>query len=242
MRRADLVTGNDPALVRAALALGVPAERAALVRLGLDREFLAQHGTSANLRADSGPPAILSDRALEPLYNVDVVIRAFARLRGTIPGARLVVAHDGPQRERLRNLVLDLGQGGAVDFVGRVDQARLKELLTGAHVYVSVPSSDSLSLSTMEAMACGAFPVVSDLASQDGWITHRVNGLRVPVRDEAALARSLELALSDAELRRGAVAVNRAKVEAEGDLEKNMLVMERHYYRLAGRPLSEGSI
>jgi hypothetical protein len=76
--------------------------------------------------------------------------------------------------------------------------------------------------------------VVSDLASQDGWITHRVNGLRVPVGDVDALAESLHLALSDQDLRRGAVESNRAKVEAEGDLEKNMLALERHFYRLAG--------
>jgi hypothetical protein len=66
----------------------------------------------------------------------------------------------------------------------------------------------------------------------------RINGLRVPARDSGALAGALTLALSDAGLRRDAVEPNRARVEAEGDLEKNMLVLERHFYRLAGRPVS----
>jgi hypothetical protein len=35
-----------------------------------------------------------------------------------------------------------------------------------------------------------------------------------------------------------AVGPNRAKVEAEGLRETNMLLMERHYYRLAGHPMA----
>ena len=236
LRRADLVSGNDPALVRAAVRLGAPPERTALVRLGLDRAWLDTPPRSVNLGGGSAPPTVLSDRALEPLYNVDVVLRAFAQARERVPGARLVVANDGSARAALERLAARLGLGAAAQFVGVVGQEELMPLLDGAHVYVSVPSSDSLALSTMEAMVRGAFPVVSDLPSQDGWIEDHVTGLRVPARDAAALARALVLALTDAGLRQRAVAPNRAKVAAEGDLERNMLVMERHYYRLAGRP------
>jgi len=242
LRHADLVSGNDPALIREAVRLGAPAEKAALVRLGLEEGFLEEPVTSVNLTPSAGPPTILSDRALEPLYNVDVVIRAFHQLRNTMPSARLIVAHDGSQRGRLEELSRESGETAAIDFVGRVDTARLRELLSSSHVYVSVPSSDSLAASTMEAMACGAFPLVSDLPSQDGWIIHHVTGLRVPVRDVRALADSLHVALLDNDLRRAALAPNRAKVEAEGSLTKNMLVMERHYYRLAGRPVADESL
>jgi glycosyltransferase involved in cell wall biosynthesis len=236
LRRADLVSGNDPALVRAAVRLGAAPERTVLVRLGLDRSWLEEPPRGANLRPGSAPPTVLSDRALEPLYNVDTVLRAFAQARERVPGARLVIANDGSARGGLERLAAALGLGEAVQFVGVVGQEELMRLLDEAHVYVSVPSSDSLALSTMEAMSRGVFPVVSDLPSQDGWIEDHVTGLRVPVRDPGALARALVLALSDAGLRQRAVAANRAKVAAEGDLERNMLVMERHYYRLAGRP------
>jgi glycosyltransferase involved in cell wall biosynthesis len=241
LRRADFVTANDGALLGEALRMGAKEDASAIVRLGLERDFLAGRPNSVNLGRQPSPPTVVSDRALEPLYNVDVVIRAFAKVRETLPAARLVVAHDGSQRARLERLAQDLGQQGQIEFVGRVDSARLKELLVLAHVYVSVPSSDSLSLSTMEAMACGAFPIVSDLPSQE-WIVDRVNGRRVPVRDEATLAAAVLAALSEHDRRREAAAFNRRKVEEEGDLEKNMLVMERHYYRLAGHPLAHDAI
>jgi glycosyltransferase involved in cell wall biosynthesis len=238
MRRAAFVTANDAAMLREARRFGAAVDASAVVRLGVDRDFLEGPLLSVNLDGQASPPTVVSDRALEPLYNVEVIVRAFAKVREQLPAARLVVAHDGSSRARLEALVRDLGQSGPVEFVGHVDHGGLKELLSAAHVYVSVPSSDSLSLSTIEAMACGAFPIVSDLASQE-WVVDRVNGMRVPVREEAALAAAILAALGDHARRRDAATMNRRKVEAEGDLEKNMLMMERLYYRLAGRPMGQ---
>jgi glycosyltransferase involved in cell wall biosynthesis len=234
LRQADLLSANDPSLAAAALRLGMPAAKVAVVSLGLDRDWLDGPVTGVNLQADAGPPTVVSDRALEALYNIDTVIRAFAQVQPKFPGARLRIAGAGSGRGALEMLARSTGASPAVEFTGRLEQGSLRTLLAESQVYVSVPSSDSFPLSTMEAMAAGAFPVVSDLESQDGWITHRFNGLRVPARDVDALASSLEIALRDHDLRRRAVKVNRSRVEADGDLEKNMLALERHFYRLAG--------
>ena len=209
-----------------------------VVHLGTDASFLDAGARSVNVSGADAQPTLISDRALEPLYNVDVVLRAFARLRERLPAARLIVANDGSQRRRLEALAGDLGLGGSVDFRGHLAPSDLAAALAGAHVYVSVPGSDSLALSNLEAMAAGAFPVVADLPSVDGWIDHGLGGLRVPPRDVDALAGALFASLADAGLRRRAAGLNRAKVEAQGLREPNMLVMERHYYRLAGHPIS----
>jgi glycosyltransferase involved in cell wall biosynthesis len=239
--RADLVTANDVSLARRAAELGVPEDRIEVIHLGIDRLFLDAGERSVNLRADGAEPAtVISDRALEPLYNVDVVVRAFARLRERMPGARLIVAGDGSRRGRLEALAAELALGPAVRFTGRLEPKELAEALANAHVYVSVPSSDSLALSTVEAMAAGCFPVVSDLPSNEGWIAHGTNGLIVPARDPELLADALHEALSDAGRRRAAVAPNRAKAESDGLRERNMLLMERHYYRLSGHPQAGG--
>lgn len=240
LSRADLVTGNDPVLTARATALGVKEGRAQLVRLGVDDLFLAPLPASVNERAGDQPPTVISDRAMEPLYNVDLVLQAFAQLRSRLPEARLLVAHDGSQRPRLESMAAKLGLGETVQFLGKLDPPELKAALARAHVYVSVPSSDSLAVSTMEAMAAGCFPVVSDLPSQDGFIADGENGLRVRVGDVAGLTAALGRALSDGELRRSVIQANRAKVETEGRLEANMLVMERHYYRLTGQTLIAG--
>ncbi len=232
---ADLVTANDPELARIAASLGVKPDRLRVVRLGIDDGFLSGDIESVNLGHEEGEPlVVLSDRALQPLYNVDVVLQAFARLDHEMPEARLVVANDGSERRVLEALATGLGIEDRVAFVGKLTGQELRKALAAAAVYVSVPDSDSLSLSTMEAMAAGAFPVVSDLASQDGWITDGENGLRVPANDVDALAGALRRALTDSELRRSAVGPNRRKVEADGRREQQMLGLEKEFYRLAG--------
>ena len=240
LRRADLVTANDPSLAARATALGVQEGRVQLIRLGVDDLFLGSEPRSVNETPGKEAPTVISTRALERLYNVDVVLRAFARLLGRLPEARLLVAHDGSQRQRLESMATDLGLGEAVRFLGTLDAPSLKAALAQAHVYVSVPASDSLAVSTMEAMAAGCFPVVSDLPSQDAFISDGVNGLRVPVGDVDGLGDALGRALFDTELRRSVTEPNRAKVAREGRLEANMLLMESHYYRLVRQPPSPG--
>jgi glycosyltransferase involved in cell wall biosynthesis len=241
LRQADLVAANDPSLARRAIALGVAPERVVVASLGIDALFFEGGQQSVNLLPpDAAPPTVLSDRALEPLYNVDVVLRAFARLRERLPTARLLIAGDGRQRPRLEALAQELQQGESVRFLGRLTPDEIKHALASAHVYVSVPDSDSLSSSTLEAMASGSFPVISDLPSANGAITDRVNGLRVPRRDVSLLTEALTNALTDTALRRDAVATNRALAEAQGQRERNLVVLERLYYRLAGHPVADG--
>jgi glycosyltransferase involved in cell wall biosynthesis len=238
LSRADLLTANDASLARRSVELGLPPERTMVIHLGIERLFLGAR-PSVNLEPDGSPPTIISTRALEPQYNVDALLRAFARVRWQVDGARLQIAGDGGQRSTLESLTQDLGLSDCVTFMGHLGRQELAQEIAKAHVYVSVPDSDSLALSNLEAMAAGAFPVVSDLASVDGWVTHGVSGLRVPPGDIEALTAALVEALTNANLRRNAVAPNRAKVEAEGLRLPNMLLMERHYYRLAGHPVAD---
>jgi glycosyltransferase involved in cell wall biosynthesis len=104
-----------------------------------------------------------------------------------------------------------------------------------AEVFVSVPSSDATSVALLQAMAVGCFPIVSDLPSQQELVERGTQGLRVPARDEGALADAIVQALDDNELRRAVLERNRAFVEEYGVLEPNMAKMEAWYYRLAGR-------
>jgi glycosyltransferase involved in cell wall biosynthesis len=205
-----------------------------LVRIGaLEELFFSDEPASVNLRPDGASPVLLSTRALEPLYNIDRVLRAFAALHEGMPEVRLQVAGEGSQRTTLEVLAHDLGLNSSVSFLGRLTPPEMRDALSAAHVYVSVPSSDSLAASTMEAMARGAFPVVADLPSLDGFIENGVNGLCVPA-DVASLTAALRQAVSDAEMRMKAVEPNRRKIEAEGRLAAQVDRLEAAFYHLAG--------
>lgn len=235
LRRADLVTSSNEYVAQRLVELGAPSERVGLVVLGAEALFLEAPEASVNLRPPGeAPPTVISVRSLDSrLYNVDVILRAMALVRQRVPDARLLVAGEGRRRAELERLARRLGLEEGATFLGHLGREALRDALASAHVYVSVPRSDGTAVSTLEAMAVGCFPIVSDLPSQAELVQDGENGLRAPVGDSAALAERIVEALERPDLRRRALETNRDLVRRMGLLEENMARMEELYRSLA---------
>jgi glycosyltransferase involved in cell wall biosynthesis len=234
LRRADAITSNNAAMADSIVRLGAPAERVHVVTLGADTYFAEAWAQSVNVRGrDTGGSVILSTRAHEPLYNISDIIDAYDLVRRERQDVKMIVAHAGSMTEALRARAAQLG--GSFEFAGTVSQNRLRELMRDAEVFVSVPSSDGTSVALLQAMAAGAFPIVSDLATQREWIDEGINGRRVPVHDVAGLARAIVTALDDADLRRRAAESNRAIIADRGTNETQVLKLESVYRAVAQR-------
>lgn len=232
--RADAVTSNNAWMAQRIVALGARRERVHVVTLGADRYDLERAGDSVNRRprAEGEAPVIISTRAHEPLYNIAEIIEAHGRVsRGR--SARLVVAHGGSQTAWLERRARD--GGGHVEFVGFLDRAAFRDALAGAEVFVSVPSSDATSVALLQAMAAGAFPIVSDLPTQREWIEDGVNGFVVPLHQPDILAGRIRQALDDAALRGRAAGVNLRIVEERGLNDTQMERLAAIYDELAER-------
>jgi glycosyltransferase involved in cell wall biosynthesis len=130
-----------------------------------------------------------ANRGLEPIYRPERVLAQFAALAGE--DARLVVANDGSQRAALQAQATALGLADRVDFFGRLGAEEQARWYARARWYLSLPASDSVSVSVIEAMAHGCVPIVSDLPANRELIEDRVNGLVVP--EGALLPRELML-------------------------------------------------
>ena len=154
-------------------------------------------------RRARGPlrPRFLSNRNLEPLYNVACTVRAFARIQQAIPEAELEIVGDGSEREALQRLVGELGLRH-VRFAGRVPPGEMPARYDAADVYLNSPDIDNMPNSVLEAFAAG-LPVVTTNAGGIPFIVrHEENGLMVPAGDEAALAREALRLLADPALAR----------------------------------------
>lgn len=132
--------------------------------------------------APSEPPEVLYVGRLAPEKNVDTLVEAVGDLN-------LVVAGDGPLRERVPNAL------------GAVPHAEVERLLERASVVVAPCEREGFGLAAAEAMAFGR-PVV---AAAGGALLELVSdgetGLLVPPRDAAALRAAVERLLRDPELR-----------------------------------------
>ncbi|MBI2723579.1 MAG: glycosyltransferase [Chloroflexi bacterium] len=228
MARADVLTSNNEYRAGRMRELGARSDRLHVVTLGTDRSFLARHEASVNVRGDEpAPPTVLSTRAHEPLYNVGEIIDAYGRVVRQRPDVRLVVAHGGPLTAQLQRQAGTAG--GRVEFLGFVDAGTLRDAMTSAQLFVSVPSSDGTSVALLQAMAAGCFPIVGDLPTQRELVEDGVNGFRVPLHRPDRLADAMVRALADEGLRRSAAERNRALVLRRGLNETEMLRMEELY-------------
>ena len=141
-------------------------------------------------------PVFLSNRNLEPLYNVECALRAFTIIQQRLPDARLIVAGDGSQRERLEALSEELDLRN-VEFRGRVAPEQMQSLYDEADVYLNSPNIDNMPGSIIEAFASG-LPVVTTCA---GGIPYIVNdnstGLVIHCGDHEAMAEAALTLLKD---------------------------------------------
>lgn len=121
-----------------------------------------------------------ANRGLEPLYAPQRVLAAFAGIARSWPAARLVMANDGSLRDELQQAVQAQGLGGRVQLVGRLSASDQQAHYARARWYLSLPESDSVSVSVLEAMAHGCVPILSDLPANRELVDPGRNGLVVP--------------------------------------------------------------
>jgi len=174
LQRSTLLVGDCLAVQHKAQSFGFPAERVVLFPWGVD----LQHFTPAEVadfRERRGWQAedcvLLCTRSWEPLYGVDVVVKAFIRAAKQEAGLKLALLGGGSQSgwihaELERHDLLD-----RVHFGGQVNNLRLPDYYRAADVYVSASHSDGSSVSLMEALACGKAVLVSDIPGNLEWIT-----------------------------------------------------------------------
>jgi glycosyltransferase involved in cell wall biosynthesis len=247
LRHADLLTADARSVLDAARPHLRPGARVELIRFGVDtRAFSPGVDTTWRARLALGAgPVLLSIRQCHPLYNIDVIIRAFARVHGEIPAARLLVklvsqdAND-PYLAEMRALANEFALGDAVVYVPQVAYADIPDLYRAADVVLSVPSSDGLPVSVLEAMACGTPVIASDLPALRELADDGADLSLVPARDVEALSRAIMAILADPVRKAQVVEQNLATVRRTGDFGVEMARMEQLYHSLSQGTGSRG--
>lgn len=175
-------------------------------------DVFARHGVRSERIynvADSSPfvyrprtaprPQLLTNRGLEPEYNVECTLRAFAIIQREHPDAALTVAHDGSLRGALERLADELGLRN-VRFTGSVPYSRVPQLYEEADIYVATPEADCMPGSLLECFACG-IPVVTTKAGGIPYIVeHERTGLLVEKNDHEGVAAAVLRLLGDPDL------------------------------------------
>jgi glycosyltransferase involved in cell wall biosynthesis len=186
------------------LCVSDAARRAAMEDFRLDprRLFVAHNGIDhAIFRPDPAverdPNLIVSAASADvPLKGMEVLIRAFARLKSedlrlTVVGA----LRDGAAKQAL----IDSGVQSRVDFISGLRSEEVADLYRRACIFVAPSLFEGFGFPAAEAMACGA-PVV---ATDGGALPEVLGeaGMIVPAGDAAALAWAMATVLTEPEER-----------------------------------------
>jgi glycosyltransferase involved in cell wall biosynthesis len=231
LNRADLVTSVAVHMTATMRALGVKVE-ILTNPLGVDTaNFHPRTGTGAGLARldEAAAPLLVSTRHLEPIYNMGLLIEAMPEILLKHPNATAAILGAGSLRAELEARTRQLGIANSVTFVGRKTEAEVAEYLSRADVYVSTSLSDGNNISLNEAMACGAFPVVTDIPANREWIEDGRTGYLVDTRDPGQLAARVIEALNAPELRSRAAERNWEVVRQGASWKNAMRRMEMEY-------------
>ncbi|CAL9677868.1 Glycogen synthase (plasmid) [Streptomyces sp. enrichment culture] len=236
--------------VEAFIALG-SAAAADLVARGVDRGRILTMSSGLELSAipfpvDTGARErglIVSVGALDPMKNHALLIEAFHELASSRPGTRLVIAGEGPERERLSRLA---AAGPGVELIGPLPRQDVYDLVRRAEVFVLASrrlpgKGEGVPTAALEALALGTPVVVSSDALLDPVVTVREAYRIFPSGSKAGLVNALATVLDD-ETSRHRMSELGLRAAAELDWSRVAQRVEEWYRASLGqrRSLAEG--
>jgi len=201
-------------------SLGVPAGRIVPLPFGIELDRFPYCPGDKPLT--SGLNVVCTRSLNKTLYDIPTVIRGVAEARRLGLDAKLTLPAGGKLQGEFEQLAGELGMTGAVSFSGGYQLSELPQILSEHTVYISASLFDGASLSLMEAMACGVFPVVSDIPANREWLEDGKTALLFPVGDPECLGRQLASLPQQEDLVRDAVRLNRRVIDKRADRKTNI--------------------
>jgi O-antigen biosynthesis protein len=164
----------------------------------VDSSWFTPGPAAATLRERLGLAAdtklVLFVGRVAPNKRVPLLVDAVARLRDATPAAHAVIVGDSgdcyeAERQRCRERAARLGASDRIHFVGRADEAGLRDAYRSADVFVMPSVHEGFCIPVIEAMACGLPVVAARAAALPETVADA--GLTFSADDAADLARQI---------------------------------------------------
>ena len=182
--------------------------------------------------APDGEKIVMHISNFRAVKRAEDVVSVFAKLTAKQP-SRLVLVGDGPERPRVLMRAEELGVRDRVMFLGK--HTSVHEVLSCADLFLLPSASESFGLVALEAMACGAPVVASNVGGLPEVIEHGTSGYMFDVGDIEAMAEAGLRILGDDEHWRSLSEAGRALAEERFSSERVVPQYERYYEQVLRR-------
>jgi glycosyltransferase involved in cell wall biosynthesis len=231
-READIITPGNIYNQRWETELGADPARVRTVYNGVDPAVFPV------VTSEPDVPTIAWAGRIDPVKDLETLLRAFSLVLKEIPQARLRLFGSAPPGgeaylERCRAEAADLGLSGQVTFEGRVPEIR--DAYAAGHIVVLCSITEGFPYTLIEAMACGRACVATDVGGVREAIGD-VAGRVVPPRSPAALARACVQLLRNDGLRQAMGTAARARAVEHFTVDRAISAFDELYALLAGTP------
>jgi glycosyltransferase involved in cell wall biosynthesis len=175
------------------VAEGYPADRVGVIHNGIDPRpspgDVERQRARAALGASHDTFLVGTAARLDSVKDLPTLLTAFAAVRASRPGARLVIAGEGEERANLERHIAALELDAAVSLLGHREDVRA--LLPGLDLYVNSSISEGISITILEAMAARVPVIATRVGGNPEIVKDGANGVLVPARSPEALAAAM---------------------------------------------------
>ena len=235
LKKADLITCDANHMVEAIKKLS--GDNSEIIYFGVDVEKFSPGQKDINLIKEWGfgenDKIVISLRGLEPIYNVETLIKAIPAVLKQSPETKFIIGGRGSEQEKLEQMARDLNAYDNIRFIGWADKEILEKYLRIADIYVSTSLSDAgLSSATAEAMSCGLPAIVTDSGENRVWVKDNKQGFVVPMKNPEMIAQKIIYLLNNEDQRSKMANGARQIIKNNNNYYFEMSKMENNYNKL----------
>jgi glycosyltransferase involved in cell wall biosynthesis len=205
---ADRILALTPGLTRYVVGMGADERKVSLLLMPVDTDIFYPRPPSEELQrrwALGNDPVVLFMGTLFDFSGLDGFIPAFRRVIEAVPGARLLIVGDGPQRARLEALIDEHKLRQGVTITGFEPYETMPQYINLADVCVNTfettgATRDIFPGKTVQFLACGKPFVATALPGMIAVIPGEEQGI-IYVKDADGMVEAVIALLGSAERR-----------------------------------------
>lgn len=230
LKQADVLCSTSRIMAEEMKYYLEPGRKIEVIPFGVDVERFAPPPKES--REDT-PVVFGVAKYLQPVYGLDILIKAFAILEKRLPGKVLLrIAGEGSEGKRLSQVAKRLGIENKVEWPGFIPNREVAEFYQGLDVVVVPSHQESFGVTAVEGSACARPIIASNVGGLPEVVVDKETGLLVPPGNVEELASAMEFLTLHPEERNRLGQAGREFVLKHYNWQENVSEMERVYLEL----------
>ena len=224
LKKASLITVESEYVKKACTSLGAKEEKIYNIQFGIDKIYHSDDFSFLSYK-DLKKEIIVFPRGISSLYNISVFIDSLKDVLKNNKNVLFIIKYlnNHQNHQNISKIINELESKNIskenYKIIGELSYQQLINLYSVSKIIVSIPSSDSISISLIEAMRMGAVPIVSDIPANREVVN--CNELIIPINSKK-LSDTICLILSDYNKYKQKILLKTKELIEKFDRKRNM--------------------